>query len=54
MNFRKTFFSLVMMLGIVLLLFGCGIQVSENENAATQHNTANNNPQKKRNVIDNG
>lgn len=46
MNFRKTFFSLVMMLGVVLLLFGCGNQINENENAAVRHDTANNNPQK--------
>ncbi|WP_196602673.1 hypothetical protein [Pectinatus frisingensis] len=46
MNFKKRFFSLAMLLGVVLLLFGCGSQTSENENTMASQSSADDNTQK--------
>ena len=46
MNFKKRFFSLAILLGIVLLLWGCGNQASENETTTAPQSIANDNTQK--------
>ena len=46
MNFKKRFFSLAMLLGVVLLLFGCGSQTSENENTMASQSSADDDTQK--------